>query len=129
MADGLPIAGPDTRPLVAAPHPVSAAIQGAIVRLLALRPKRVVGEPDPGDAAGLIDDLMAIAAIIDPVIESIGEYARSTVGLSRSDVADCFRHVLRNALEGNATFVIADALRRRGGTEHAAEMAREFRRA
>lgn len=110
-----------------APHPVRKACLEAAVKLAALMPTRIVGEPDMADANALIDDLDAICAIVDPVIAAIGEYAESNFGrLDRSLFAD----QLRGALEGNAMFEIEQAARRLVGQRAAgaAETAAEFRR-
>lgn len=115
----------------ACPHPVRTAVQHAVAKLVSFRPARVAGEPDMADARNLADDLLAIAAIIDPVVAAMGEYAQSTIGLTHRHVDDCFRHQLRQALEGNATFVIEDAMRRRAESRHAdsGEATAAFRRA
>src|SRR3954468_5224706 len=91
-------------------HPVKAALILAIGRLAALRPTRIVGEPDLVDAHGLADDLLAVAAIVDPIVQAIGEYAQSTLGITPADVERYFHDQLRAALEGNATYCITQAL-------------------
>jgi hypothetical protein len=112
------------------PHPVAEACRIAADKLVGFAPKRVVGEPDMADADGLVDDLMALAAIMDPVIEAAGAYAYGAIGFAARDLG-LFRNQLRDALEGNATFVIIEAMIER--TETAAEQDRAdrvaFRRA
>jgi hypothetical protein len=110
-------------------HPVQAAVNAAIARLAAFTPTRIVGEPDAADANGLIDDLFAMAAIVDPVIAAIGDYADSAIGLPRADRA-LFVDQLRQALEGNATYVVTRAIEDRIGSrrEDAAEARAAFRR-
>ena len=110
-------------------HPVQEAIRTAVARLAALQPTRIVGEPDEADANGLIDDLIAVAAIVDPVVAAIGDYADSTIGIPRAD-RGLFRDQLRQALEGNATYVLTRAIAERiaARREEAAEMRAAFRR-
>jgi hypothetical protein len=114
--------GTESEPFTAAtsrpPHPVAEACRIAANKLNGFIPQRVVGEPDRADAEGLVDDLMALAAIMDPVIEAVGAYAYGAIGFPARDLS-LFRHQLRDALEGNATFVIAEAMRARA--ESAAE--------
>jgi hypothetical protein len=81
--------------------------------LQGILPTRVIGEPDKADADNLIADLLVLARGFDRVIEAYGEYARSTLGISQSDVEEHFRGVAVGALEGNATFVIAEAVKDR----------------
>jgi hypothetical protein len=113
--------GTDSEPFTAASrparplHPVAEACRIAADKLNGFCPQRVVGEPDMADAAGLVDDLMALAAIMDPVIETVGVYAYGAIGFSARDLS-LFRHQLRDALEGNATFVIEEAMRERAET-------------
>ena len=99
----------------AVPHPVLRAVQAAIARLAAFRPTRIVGEPDQADAQALADDLLVIAAIVDPIIAAIGDYAGSTIGLAPADVERDFSDQLRGALEGNATYTITAAFATRWG--------------
>jgi hypothetical protein len=63
-------------------------------------------EPTIEDANEFQNDLMLLAAKVDAVVEAYGEYLKSHGVLSRSDVDDCFRGQLANALQGNATFLI-----------------------
>jgi len=97
-------------PARSAPHPVQAAIHAAIAKLAAFRPTRIVGEPDRADAQAVADDLLAIAAIVDPVVAAIGDYADSTIGLGPKNLDRDFRDQLRGALEGNATYTVVAAL-------------------
>src|SRR5215470_12913371 len=90
-------------------HPVRAALSVAVVKLAGLRPARIVGEPELADARNLIDDLQAVASIVDPIIVAIGDYAEANFG--RLD-ASLFKDQLRGALEGNATFEIEQVARR-----------------
>jgi len=108
-----PAAQPDERPAPRAHgHPVQAAIHAAIARLAGFRPARIVGEPDENDARALIDDLLALAAIVDPVVAAVGEYAVSALGMPRAELKE-FEHQLRGALEGNATFCLESTMRER----------------
>ena len=91
-------------------HPVSTAIAAAIGKLAAFRPTRIVGEPDQADAHGLADDLLTLAAVVDPIIEAIGDYAQSALGVPATDVQRYFRDQLRGALDGNATWCITQAV-------------------
>jgi len=97
-------APPPARPT----HPVQRAINAAIARLAGFRPTRIVGEPDMNDAHGLVDDLDALCAIVDPIVAAIGDYAAENFhGIDRA----LFRDQLRGALDGNATFDIESAAR------------------
>jgi len=89
------------------------AIAAAVARLAAFRPTRIVGEPDRADAHGLVDDLMTLAAVVDPIVQAMGDYAQSTLGIPAADVDRYFRHQLRGALEGNATWCITQAVAER----------------
>jgi hypothetical protein len=84
------------------------ALGVTVGRLTAFKPARIVGEPHIGDAHNLIDDLLAIAAIVDPLIAAYGEYARSHFG--RIDQS-LFADQLLGALLGNATFAVEQAAR------------------
>ena len=93
---------------VAPVHPVRRAIIEAALKLMALQPHRIYGDPDMSDAKALQQDLDAIAAIVDPVIREIGRYAQEHFG--RIDML-LFVDQLRDALDGNATFSIETAAR------------------
>lgn len=86
-------------------HP-NDAIREAAQRLLRVSVHRVPIDPTPADALQLKDDLMEIAAILDPVIESFGTYAQSAFGPVEMKV---FRNVIRDALEGDAEYEIERA--------------------
>jgi hypothetical protein len=108
-------------------HPVRVAIVTAVGLLASFRPTRIVGEPDRADAHGLADDLLVIAAIVDPVVQAIGDYAQSTLGVSAADVDRYFANQLRGALEGNATYCIIQTLEARGAAD-CSDVRREMRR-
>ena len=76
--------------------------------------------PDREDAKALVDDLLAIARIIDPVILAIGDYAAEHY---RGIDLVLFEDQLLNALSGNATFEIESAV------ERAADEVAEYGRA
>jgi hypothetical protein len=97
---------------------VQTVVQAAVARLAAFRPTRIVGEPDRADAQALADDLLVIAAIVDPIVAAIGDYADSTIGLAAGDLDRDFRDQLRGALEGNATYTITARFAARHGTGH-----------
>ena len=67
------------------------------------------------DAKAINSDLDAICRIIDPMIETIGQYALEHFGGTTTGRAfdDNFKDVLRNALEGNGMFMIEDAAQSR----------------
>jgi len=104
--------GTESEPMYAWPinDPVRSAILIAAYKLLCLQPARIVGEPDIHDANALVDDIEALAAILDPIFVAIGDYANSHIGLSRQDRDDCFKDVILRAVQGNATHVIPAAL-------------------
>src|SRR5207244_3646073 len=95
--------------IVHQPSPLDEIVHRAGKSLQDLRMTRLYAAytPDREDAKALVDDLLAIARIIDPVIEAIGEYA---VAHYRGIDLDCFRGQLLGALEGNATFEIESAV-------------------
>ena len=86
-------------------HP-NDAIREAAQRLLTFRVCKVPVSSTPEDAAALKDDLMAVTAILDPIIEAFGTYARSTLGPVDMDL---FRNQIRAALDGNAAYEIENA--------------------
>ena len=94
-------------PATVAPlHPVRRALIEAAIKLNALQPTKIVGQPTMDDAKALQQDLDAICAIVDPIITAIGSYAESNYGpLDRS----LFTDQLRSALDGNATYEIETA--------------------
>src|SRR5262245_50408943 len=116
-------------PATVAPlHPVRRACIEAALKLNALQPTRIVGEPDMDDAKALVGDIEALWAIIDPIMQSVGEYAEQHFGpLDMTLFTDC----LRCATEGQATFEIESAAEAMISDRHegAAESAVEFRRA
>jgi hypothetical protein len=94
-----------------APHPVEAAAQEAARKLMTLKFARVVGVPDMNDANRAVDDIYAIAAIFDPVIEALGNYAADVFGIPERSMDGCHVDQVRGALEGNLTFLIGEAVR------------------
>lgn len=91
-------------------HPVRVAFKEAGLKLACLLPHTIVGEPDMADARGLLSDLDALIAIIDPVIAAIGHYAESHLGSLDQSL---FTDQVLGALDGNATFAIEDVVRKR----------------
>ena len=89
-------------------HPVRVALRDAGLKLACLVPHTIYGDPTMEDAKALQQDLDAIAAIVDPVVNAVGRYAQSHFG--RIDMA-LFTDQLRDALDGNATFDIEQAAR------------------
>jgi hypothetical protein len=89
-------------------HPVRLALREAGMKLACLMPHTIYGDPTMQDAKALQQDLDAIAAIVDPVVNAVGRYAQSNFG--RIDMA-LFTDQLRDALDGNATFDIEQAAR------------------
>lgn len=94
-------------------------------------PAKVHGEADHNDAANLIEDLELLAAKVDALIEAYGEYGNSIGILSKSDIKDCFKDVLKGALNGNADYLIENGVKERQeyladeAAEHRAAMRRE----
>jgi len=87
-------------------HPVETALQehARICRDLVIT--SIVGEPDHSDALDLADDLDVFVASVDKVVAAFGDYAASTLDVSRANVQRFFHDQLRNALEGNAIYEI-----------------------
>lgn len=92
---------------------------------LYVKPSRVIGCPDRADALNLIDDLTSFSAKVDAVVEAMGEYADSVIGIGKKDLR-LFNRQLTDAIEGNATFVIEEACK--ANLEGMATEAQEFRR-
>jgi len=68
----------------------------------------IIGQADAVDMNRLHDDLELIARRIDPLIAAIGEEARkNTPGAPSGEFDDCFKDVITNAIEGNATFLLS----------------------
>jgi hypothetical protein len=68
--------------------------------------------PDPcrADADALVSDLRLLARHVDALILAYGAYSKFALGVSGSDVKEHFTNTLSNALDGNATFAIEDAV-------------------
>ena len=75
-------------------------------QLLNMRAHHIVGEPDRHDAEELVACLRRLAAIVDPVVAAIGNYANHHFGWVDQRL---FTDQLLNALEGDATFAIERA--------------------
>src|SRR5688572_8379817 len=67
-------------------------------------------DPCRADADALVSDLRVLARHVDALILAYGDYAKFALGVSGSDVKEHFTNTLSNALEGNATFAIEDAV-------------------
>lgn len=104
---GTPYKPPEPKALS---HAVDYQRLRAVQRLAGWRPYKIIGEPTAEDVQALINDLDTIAEIIDPLIESVGEYASGFLPLSIRDRHD-FRNVIYNALQGNATFGLENSYR------------------
>lgn len=113
---------------IVTPHPVQAAIHVAVAKLAGFRPHTIVGMADVHDARGLVDDLLALASIIDPVVTAVGRYAESSLGSFGKSFKEDFEDQLLKALQGNATYLIQDAGEAiaESREDAGAEMAREF---
>jgi hypothetical protein len=80
----------------------------AVAALASLIMHRVPGNwPEPEDATSLAADLRAVAQAIDPLIEAVGKYADSTIGLRSADLK-LFERVAESAIEGEAEYVLAE---------------------
>lgn len=97
---------PCGEPLVS---PMDAVVKKAAAQLNTLIMHRIAGsEMDKGDAQALVSDLLALARIVDPIVKAIGDYAAQ---YARSNIdQSLFTDQLLGALEGNATFVICEAV-------------------
>ncbi len=103
--------------------PIRAAHAAAVAKLSALQAPRIFVSPDPEDFEAVNTYLLDVARIVDELILSVGRDIRSnattTVDLK------LFTDVVRDALEGNATFCIttqAEAVQsERAGDLQAAE--------
>lgn len=97
---------PCGEPLVS---PLDAIVRKAAVQLNGLTMHRIAGSAmHKGDAQALVSDLLALARIMDPVVKALGSYAQeySSENIDQS----LFTDQLLGALEGNATFVICEAV-------------------
>ena len=90
-------------------HPVWLAAQMAANQLKSLQLHQCALEPTKADADALIADVTVLWEIFDPVIEAMGRYAGYNLGLSEQTVKDTSVDVVRNALEGDLTYVIEQA--------------------
>lgn len=92
--------------------PLNAIVHDAGRKMQTLQMARIVPGlyPEKSDADALIADLEALWQIWDPVIQAIGEYAAQTIGVSQRDVKEHFTDVVRNALDGNATYDLEAAV-------------------
>ena len=70
-------------------------------------------EPTRADGRDIQKDLELFARKVDAVVYAYGEYMREFGVISDRDLVDCFEDQLRNALEGNATYVIEEGIRQR----------------
>jgi hypothetical protein len=84
----------------------------------------------PDEFARSAEDLMAICAAVDPLVEAIGAAARdNSHEISDRDFASNFVGQLDRALAGNATFNLEECARAAGGdADTLAETKREFER-
>jgi hypothetical protein len=94
----------------------------------------IAGQADAQDFKRLREDLEHVARSVDPLIEAIGEEARTnTPGADRNDFKERFDKVIESAITGFATSVLDDcanaAQEEIDSPDTAAEMAREFQRA
>jgi hypothetical protein len=71
-------------------------------------PTEVASCPTTQDGIDLAKDLSLLAAKVDAVIASYGDYAQSTLGVSKRDM-DLFNNQTIGALEGNALYIIESA--------------------
>lgn len=80
----------------------------AAANLAGVQFSQVAGMADRADAENLADDLVAVANIIDPLVEAIGDEAYRHLPIADDD-RQCFRDQLLGALEGNATYLVTEA--------------------
>lgn len=89
-----------------AASPLDVIVHKAGESLLALRMTNIAGRADKSDAQSLESDILAVARIVDPIIQAIGDYAREHFnGIDKSLFVD----QLRGAVEGNAVYAISAA--------------------
>lgn len=112
-------------------HPVQAALTAHAKACCDLKIKSIVDEPNRADAYNLADELEVFAKSADRVLLAFGEYARSTLGISRETVERQFRDCFFAAIDGEATHEITEAVEERISrrAEDRAETVAEFRRA
>lgn len=94
----------------ATPSPMDAIVHAAGQKLLTLRMANLALDPDRDDFDNVMDDLNILIEIFDGVILELGKYAGSHFGITQSQVRDYFADQLRGALDGNATFVLEEAM-------------------
>ena len=94
-------------------HPIRAAIVAAMERMDDIKPTRLSYNPGVGELASLLEDLAKWASIADSVTLAFGEYVRAEIGgIDRNQFEQCFCDQLRDAIDGNATFLISQAFER-----------------
>lgn len=97
---------PCGEPLVS---PLDAVVKKAAAKLNGLTMHRIAGgEMNKGDAQALVTDLLDVAKICDSIIQAIGLYAEQHARASIDQTL--FVDQMLGALEGNATFVICQAV-------------------
>ena len=70
-------------------------------------------EPTRADGRDIQNDLELFARKVDAVVYAYGEYVREFGVISDRDLVDCFEDQLRNALEGNAMYLIEAGIEQR----------------
>ena len=101
---------PEVEPATPSPAQVrmERAVMDAIKGLANWSFTRVIGQPEAGDADCLKHDLIAISEIVDDLVKAFGAYTNSTIGIAQEDL-DVFQTPLRDAIDGNAIFVLDKA--------------------
>lgn len=91
-------------PEVVATHPLAKAQSAMVGELVRLAAPKLSVNPEPEDFEDVADYLLRAARIVDAFIKEVGLEVQSSA-TTRIDMK-CFTDVLKDALEGNATFEI-----------------------
>jgi hypothetical protein len=74
-------------------------------------PTRIIGSrADKADCDNAAYDILAFADMCDEFVRAYGEYmAAHSVSITSKDIAECFTSPFRDALDGNATYILRKA--------------------
>lgn len=89
-------------------RPIALAHQTMLTKLAALRAPHIYVNPDPEEFGAVNEYLLDVARIVDECLLAVGREVKCNSS-RRIELRD-FTNVLRNALEGNATFQVDQAI-------------------
>jgi hypothetical protein len=96
-------------------NPYDARLERAQMKLIRsianFHPTRVIGSrADKADCDNAAYDILTFADMCDEFMRAYGEYmAAHSVSITTKDIAECFASPFRDALDGNATYVLRKA--------------------